>query len=104
LPSNLIDTPSPSPPQATPPSDMADELEAMVQRILEEEEEDKQKRKNRMKKEKNRAAKDRKICDIYIQSLQFCIEQSVQEEEEKDKWKKMWRDIHTGKRQILPYE
>jgi guanylate kinase len=80
LPSNLIDTPSPSPPQATPPSDMADELEAMVQRILEEEEEDKQKRKNRMKKEKNRAAKDRKICDIYIQSLQFSIQQSVQED------------------------
>ncbi|KAK2432253.1 hypothetical protein QL285_017666 [Trifolium repens] len=55
-----------------------------------------------MKKEKKRAAKDRKICDIYIQSLQFSIQQSVQEEEEKDKWKKMWREIRTGKRQIRP--
>ncbi|GAU27197.1 hypothetical protein TSUD_107880 [Trifolium subterraneum] len=99
---------------------MADELDAIVQRILEEErilqqeeenkevakkeeennpDEDKRKRKNRMKKEKKRAAKDRKICNIYIQCLQFYIEQRVQEEEEKDKWKKMWREIQTGKRQ-----
>ncbi|CAJ2660799.1 unnamed protein product [Trifolium pratense] len=107
---------------------MADEIDAIVQRILEEEEEqdnkeeeeqeeenkevvkkeeekkpdeDKRKRKNRRKKEKRRAAKDRKICAIYIQSVKFSIEQSVQEEEEKDKWKKMWREIQTGKRQSL---